>query len=98
FVDLHAHSTASDGSRSPTDVVREAKRVGLAAIALTDHDTVDGIVEARTAGTEFGVRVVPGVELSAVEGDDETHILGLHLSDTRGLETALVRLRDMRRS
>src|SRR6185503_13361353 len=50
FVDLHAHSTASDGSRSPADVIREAKRVGLHAIALTDHDTVSGIPEAVAAG------------------------------------------------
>lgn len=98
FVDLHAHSTASDGSREPADVVREAKRIGLAAIALTDHDTVAGITEAVTAGDALGVRVVPGVELSAVEGDVETHILGLHLSDTRELEAKLVELREMRRS
>lgn len=98
FVDLHAHSTASDGSREPADVVREAKRIGLAAIALTDHDTVAGITEAVTAGEALGVRVVPGVELSAVEGDVETHILGLHLSDTRELEAKLVELREMRRS
>jgi predicted metal-dependent phosphoesterase TrpH len=98
YVDLHAHSTASDGSRSPTDVVREAKRVGLSAIALTDHDTVSGIPEAVAAGAELGVRVVPGVELSAVEGDAETHILGLHLSDTRALESGLVGLREMRRT
>jgi predicted metal-dependent phosphoesterase TrpH len=98
FVDLHAHSTASDGSRSPADVVRQAKRVGLAAIALTDHDTLDGIAEAVATGLELGVRVVPGVELSAVENDVETHILGLHLSDTRRLEAELVALREMRRS
>ena len=98
FVDLHAHSTASDGSREPADVVREAKRIGLAAIALTDHDTVAGITEAVTAGEALGVRVVPGVELSAVEGDIETHILGLHLSDTRELEAKLIELREMRRS
>jgi 3',5'-nucleoside bisphosphate phosphatase len=98
FVDLHAHSTASDGSRSPADVVREAKRIGLAAIALTDHDTVAGIAEATAAAEELGLRVVPGVELSAVEGDVETHILGLHLSDTRELEAQLVALRDMRRT
>jgi predicted metal-dependent phosphoesterase TrpH len=98
FVDLHAHSTASDGSRSPADVVREAKRIGLAAIALTDHDTVAGITEATAAAEDLGLRVVPGVELSAVEGDVETHILGLHLSDTRELEAQLVALRDMRRT
>ena len=98
FVDLHAHSTASDGSRAPADVIREAKRIGLTAIALTDHDTVAGISEAVTAGEAVGVRVVPGVELSAVEGDVETHILGLHLSDTRELEAKLIELREMRRS
>ena len=98
LVDLHVHSTASDGSRAPADVVQEAKRVGLAAIALTDHDTVDGVAEAAIAGSAVGVRVVPGVELSAVEGDVETHILGLHLSDTGELEARLVELRDMRRT
>jgi 3',5'-nucleoside bisphosphate phosphatase len=98
FVDLHAHSTASDGSRAPADVVREAKRIGLAAIAITDHDTVAGITEATAMAEELGVRVVPGVELSAVEGDVETHILGLHLSDTRELEAKLVALREMRRT
>jgi len=98
FVDLHAHSTASDGSRSPADVVREAKRIGLSAIALTDHDTLDGIAEAVAAGLELGVRIVPGIELSAVEGESETHILGLHLSDTRTMESELLGLRDMRRA
>lgn len=98
FVDLHAHSTASDGSRAPADVIREAKRIGLAAIALTDHDTVAGIPEAVATAEELGVRVVPGVELSAVEGDVETHILGLHLSDTRELEAKLIALREMRRT
>jgi 3',5'-nucleoside bisphosphate phosphatase len=96
FVDLHTHSTASDGSRAPGDVVREAKRIGLSAIALTDHDTLDGINEAERVGMETGVRVVPGIELSAVEGDVETHILGLHLSNTRDMEADLVALRTMR--
>jgi predicted metal-dependent phosphoesterase TrpH len=96
FVDLHTHSTASDGSRAPGDVVREAKRIGLSAIALTDHDTLDGIAEASRIGAETGVRVVPGIELSAVEGDVETHILGLHLSNPRDMEADLVALRTMR--
>ena len=98
FVDLHTHSTASDGSRAPADVIREAKRVGLGALALTDHDTIDGIAEATAMGAELGVRVIPGIELSAVEGESETHILGLHLSDMRALEFELVGLRDMRRA
>jgi predicted metal-dependent phosphoesterase TrpH len=96
FVDLHMHSTASDGSRAPADVVRAAAKAKLAAIALTDHDTVAGLDEARHAGEALGVRVIPGVELSAVEGDTETHLLGLHLRDTGVLESALAGLRGMR--
>ena len=96
FVDLHMHSTASDGSRSPTDVVGAAKAAGLAAIALTDHDTVGGLEEAQVAGSALGVRIVNGVELSAVEGDAETHLLGLHLRDALVIERELGALRDMR--
>jgi predicted metal-dependent phosphoesterase TrpH len=96
FVDLHMHSTASDGSRTPGDVVRAAKAAGLVAIALTDHDTVDGLAEAQGAGAELGVRVVNGVELSAVEGEAETHLLGLHLRDALVIERELGALRDMR--
>ena len=96
LVDLHMHSTASDGSRSPADVVRAAKRAELVAIALTDHDTVAGLAEARAAGEELGVRIINGVELSAVEGESETHLLGLHLGDTSVLERGLTDLREMR--
>jgi predicted metal-dependent phosphoesterase TrpH len=96
FVDLHMHSTASDGSRSPAEVVRAAKRASLAAIALTDHDTVAGLAEAAAVGAELGVRIVNGVELSAVEGQTETHLLGLHLRDTTVLERGLGELREMR--
>lgn len=96
FVDLHMHSTASDGSRTPADVVRAAAFAGLAAIALTDHDTVAGLAEAQVAGAELGVRIVNGVELSAVEGDAETHLLGLHLRDVLVIERELGALRDMR--
>ena len=96
FVDLHTHSTASDGARRPADVVREAQRAGLSAVALTDHDTIDGLSEARDAGRELGVRVIAGVELSAVEDTIETHVLGLHLGDPTSLELDLARLRRMR--
>jgi predicted metal-dependent phosphoesterase TrpH len=96
FVDLHMHSTASDGSRAPADVVRAAKRASLVAIALTDHDSVAGLAEAQAAGAQLGVRVVNGVELSAVEGEIETHLLGLHLRDTGVLERGLDELRQMR--
>ena len=96
FVDLHMHSTASDGSRSPTDVVRAARKASLVAIALTDHDSVAGLAEAQAAGQELGVRVVNGIELSAVEGEVETHVLGLHLRDTAILDRGLAELREMR--
>jgi predicted metal-dependent phosphoesterase TrpH len=96
FVDLHMHSTASDGSRAPADVVRAAKKANLLAIALTDHDTVSGLAEAQAAGAELGVRIINGVELSAVEGEIETHLLGLHLRDTGVLERGLGALREMR--
>ena len=96
FVDLHTHSTASDGSRAPAEVVREAQRTGLAAIALTDHDTVAGLPEAEETARALGVRLVPGVELSAVEEHGETHVLGLHLADVGRLDGRLAELRAMR--
>ena len=97
FVDLHCHSTASDGALAPAAVVEEAHRKGLVALALTDHDTVDGLAEAQAAGERLGVRIVPGVELSAVENDAETHLLGLHLQDVATMKDRLAELRDMRR-
>lgn len=76
FIDLHTHSTASDGSMSPAELVRHAKERGLAAVALTDHDTVDGIQEAIKEGKRSGVEVIPGIEIS-VRYKPEMHILGL---------------------
>lgn len=96
FVDLHVHSTASDGSRAPADVVRAAREAKLLAVALTDHDSVAGLAEAQHTGRELDVRIISGVELSAVEGEAETHLLGLHLQDTTLLDRALRELRDMR--
>ncbi|MDP3710812.1 MAG: PHP domain-containing protein [bacterium] len=72
--DLQVHSTASDGRHSPTDVVKMAKEKGVWTIALTDHDAVDGLDEAFSAGQEFGVRVIPGIEISVEENG--AHILG----------------------
>jgi predicted metal-dependent phosphoesterase TrpH len=76
--------------------VRTARAIGLAALALTDHDTIDGLAEATEAGRIEGVRIVPGVELSAVEERAETHLLGLHLRDVQTLESHLRGLRMMR--
>jgi 3',5'-nucleoside bisphosphate phosphatase len=98
FVDLHSHSTASDGAFAPAVVIQEAHKAGLSAIALTDHDTTAGLAEAHAEGDRLGIRVVPGVELSAVEADHETHMLGLHLGSTVPIDAKLAELRDMRRT
>lgn len=96
FVDLQVHTTASDGSLPPARVVETARTVGLYAIAITDHDTVAGLDAAIEAGQQFGVRIVPGVELSTHFGDDEVHMLGLHLSRRETMASALHELREAR--
>jgi predicted metal-dependent phosphoesterase TrpH len=85
LIDLHIHSTASDGSYTPTEVVRQAKEGGLTAIALTDHDTVDGLAEAMAAGAQLGLEVIPGVEISAQYPGGTMHILGLFVNYHNGL-------------
>jgi predicted metal-dependent phosphoesterase TrpH len=97
FVDLHTHSTASDGTLPPEAVIGAAHAVGIAAIALTDHDTLAGIPHAAAAGKTLGVRVVPGVELSAHDGDQEIHILALHVTRLEVLESRLESFRSGRR-
>ncbi|MDD3766549.1 MAG: PHP domain-containing protein [Eubacteriales bacterium] len=76
LIDLHTHTTASDGSHTPSELVFLAKKANLAAVAITDHDTISGIDEAQKAGVKAGVEVVPGVEISVGENDN-MHILGL---------------------
>ena len=78
-VDFHVHSYVSDGTVSPTEVVELAAKAGLVAMALTDHDTVDGVEEAIKAGEKYGIRVVPGIELSADYKGSDLHILGLNV-------------------
>ncbi len=78
LIDLHVHTTASDGTLTPAKTVFHAVRCGLAAVAITDHDTVDGVAEALAAGAEAGLEVVPGVEIS-VDYPGEMHILGYFL-------------------
>ncbi len=89
FVDLQVHTTASDGALAPTKVVEAARDANLYAIAITDHDTVDGLPEATAAGELLGVRIVAGVELSSHFDDDELHLLGLHLSNQDAMRSAL---------
>ena len=82
FVDLHVHSNASDGTLSPASVVELAAQKGLSAIALTDHDTIDGIPEALNVAKSLPLEVIPGIELSCVYLDEEIHILGLYVDLT----------------
>jgi hypothetical protein len=79
YIDLHTHSTCSDGTTTPTNLIREAKEADLCAISLTDHDTMAGLTEAITAGAQAGIEVVPGVELSADHEGCAVHILGYGL-------------------
>ena len=76
FIDLHIHTTASDGSFSPSEAVSLAEKAGLSAIAITDHDTADGVEEACAAAKKRGIELVPGVELSVDYKGRGIHILG----------------------
>ncbi|SMP63584.1 PHP domain-containing protein [Desulfonatronum lacustre] len=75
-IDLHTHSTASDGTLSPTELIQAAKNADLEAIALTDHDTTGGLKEAAAAAEAVGVEFIPGCELSVVSQNGNMHILG----------------------
>ena len=82
LIDLHVHSTASDGSLTPTEVVNRAAGLGLTAMALTDHDTVSGIDEALKAAKDLDMEVIPGIEVSCIYKEKEIHILGLYIDHT----------------
>lgn len=98
YADLHLHTTASDGSNAPAEVVALAREKGFAAIAITDHDTVEGLAEALEAGTKLGVEVIPGIELSTLEHDREIHILGYYLDwENELLQAKLKRFIEARR-
>lgn len=86
-VDLHCHSTASDGLRSPAGLVAYAAQRGLSTIGLTDHDSTSGVAEAIKAGSQLGVEVVPGVELSSEVDGLQAHILGYFIDfDSESLQ------------
>ncbi|MCK5812031.1 MAG: PHP domain-containing protein [Clostridiales bacterium] len=81
MIDLHVHTTASDGSLSPALVVKEAARLGITHLGIADHDTVNGIKEALDAGKLYGVNIIPAVELGTDYEGMETHILGYFRPD-----------------
>lgn len=96
--DLHIHTLASDGGLTPLEVVEAGTEAGLTAIAITDHDTVDGVDEAVDAGKRFGIEVVPGVEISTIhEETTEVHILGYFIDHhNQALKERLDFLKDAR--
>lgn len=98
-VDLHIHSTESDGRLSPAEVVRKSAEAGLTVIALADHDTVDGIVPALEAAESFPrLKVIPGVEISTDAPKGDIHVLGYFIDYTHpGLMATLASLRKSRR-
>jgi predicted metal-dependent phosphoesterase TrpH len=75
-IDLHLHTTASDGSLAPADLVARAAAAGISTLALTDHDTVAGLQEGREAASARGLSFVDGIEITAVEGGRDVHVLG----------------------
>lgn len=103
LVDLHTHSTASDGTETPTRLLERAADLGLAAVAITDHDTVGGLDEAADAAERVGVELVCGIEISAVHprpGEGEMHVLGLfidpHSESLRRMNEMLIAAREER--
>ncbi len=99
--DFHTHTIASDGSLSPTELVRAAAANGVTAFALTDHDTIDGIAEAEVEASVLGIELIAGIELSVNEQDGarSLHVLGLGISpDDAVLRARLEIARDARRT
>jgi hypothetical protein len=98
MIDLHTHTSFSDGSQTPTELVEEAAAIGLTTIAVTDHDTVDGLPEALAAGERLGVDVIPGVEINLEHDRVTMDMLGYFLAGlpTDELRQELAELRAYR--
>lgn len=98
LIDLHTHTSASDGTDSPEGLVRRAALAGLSALSVTDHDTTSGLPAASAAGAECGLEMIRGCEISSATPYGEMHILGLWLPDPApALESVLRKMRDGRR-
>lgn len=95
--DLHVHTTASDGTCTPSEVVKMAHDLRLGAIGICDHDTIGGLAEGLSAGADMGVMVVPGIEINTDYGKSEMHILGYFIdTESPALNAALSRIRSAR--
>lgn len=81
FTDLHTHSTASDGTKNPSELVYIAKETGLTSIALTDHDTIDGLAEFNEAGVKYDIETISGIEFATAYKNTELHIVGLFIDE-----------------
>lgn len=96
-VDLHLHTTHSDGSCTPSEVLGLAHKAGVTSLAITDHDITTGIPEAMSRGQELGIEVIPGIEISSISGGSELHILGYCLDwQDAHLNEQLATLRESR--
>jgi predicted metal-dependent phosphoesterase TrpH len=80
YVDLHLHTSNSDGFWSPREVVNHCKTEGFSAISITDHDTIEGLDEALSEGERIGIEVIPGIEISAERSPGSMHLLGYFLN------------------
>ena len=95
--DLHCHSSFSDGELSPADVVLRAKNKGVSTLALTDHDTVSGLLEAQQAASQYELNFIPGIELSCLWNNKTFHILGLNIDpENTQLLAGIQQLQDIR--
>jgi len=98
-IDLHVHTQYSDGTFTPREAVSLARERGLDTLAITDHDTIDGLPEAFVAGAELGIQIVPGVEFSTVHGGEGLHMLAYYLDmEDAAFLAELARLREDRLS
>jgi adenylyl-sulfate kinase len=96
-VDLHLHTTASDGKLDPEEFIISAKKAGYTAIAITDHDTTAGLNRAINAGNKIDLEIIPGIELSSIEENREIHILGYFIDpDNEELQNVLAKIIEAR--
>ena len=97
MIDLHLHTTASDGRRTPAELVHWASVAGVTVMAVTDHDTTAAIAEVRTAAARRGIETVSGIEITAIEGGRDIHMLGYFFdAEHAGLATFLADQRKAR--